>query len=150
MTKSNAPSLVLVFAATGGTLQWPDVIDSEATMNQLLDAGYEAFTLDWFGQFKVELCVEDDILFLLDGCEECRQGCPATQQVFLGDGLLDARVERRGELVHIDSVYTPYLDKRFSEKASHQGPSDEYTLAWKRLAKQVLDLAADPRTNTEA
>lgn len=129
--------LKLKFDATQPTHRSLCDWDAEAALELAVSLGYEAMEIDWARMFRVELPTEDDLVFLVEAAQQLRSDALLSRhEVFLGDGLFQVETDLAEGVAKMRVIYTPHLDKRFSEEASKILSCEAYVSAWNNLIRQ--------------
>lgn len=144
------PSFALDFATTGVAHRFPALMDPQEMMARLLATGVEwiglAIAMPLVPVFDVEIPVWDDAVFLGEAFAELaeldQEGQADVHEVFLGDGLIDITSQVGTDTVEMRLLYSPYLDKRFSQEHRCVVSRQTYISAWAALASALQSAAA--------
>jgi hypothetical protein len=114
-------------------------IDSEEAIDVFLSKDIEYFLLNVFDLFKVQLCTESDIMFLIDGYNDLGEKSNFVKHYcFLGDGeLIIETVLNNVNNVNINIQLCPFLDRKNIKYFKHNLTIDDYFLAWQNLIFQI-------------
>lgn len=116
-------------------------IDGEELMESLL-MSYDSICVNWWNLFDVKLFIEDDVIFLADAFNELLEGFDIgdAQNIFLGDGALQATITYKENTIHMDAQYAPNLNKNSIQKKELTIDRQEYICAWKAMIVCLIDL----------
>lgn len=120
-----------------------DRIDPNRLREDLLASGIKYLSLTIAQDLTVDLFVEDDASFLADAYNELLD-CALSKKkrcfhtVFLGDGALEIESEIKETKVVVHIVYTPHLDKRFSQKRELKTCFGSYLAGWHELMGKLV------------
>ena len=129
----------LCFSPNQSIKDIPVFIDGEKLLKALIKHDFETINLNWHDLFQVQLFVEDDVLFLVDAYNELSElESTETQSIYLGDGGFELDIKLLADSVKIKATYTPYLDKRFSEKKELMLTKESYFQSWNSLMEDLL------------
>jgi hypothetical protein len=123
-------------------------LDPEGLQDRMVAGGHMVFEVIWDGYGPLKLAVEDDVMFLCEAYQELAAFLEkgGTHDVFLGDGVLQMKATREGDVVHVVCTNVPFLHRGLMTKKEYAVNLSAYVDAWTRLIRELVDLAKSAPT----
>ncbi len=116
-----------------------ELMNSEVAIDFFLSKEIKIFKLNIFDLLSTQLFIEDDIMFLIDSCNELDRNSKIKHLSYFGDGelVIDAKSDDYMEYVNVNIQRCPCLDKENLDQVKHKITVEDYILAWENLKFQL-------------